>query len=94
MATIGIDAEIILDNQGYFVLPGTYRLKQPRIRKVTTRADGAESYVDLGAGKRVWSMVILCRNDLQKYDGTLQSFRLVVPRRAPYELHWQCWHND
>lgn len=70
MPTIGQDCEIILDNQGYFVVPGTYRMKQPRIRKATTRADGSESYVDLGAGKRVWSMIILCRNDTVKYDGT------------------------
>jgi hypothetical protein len=70
MATIGVDCEIILDSTGYFVVPGTYRMKQPRIRKATTRADGAESYVDLGPGKRVWSMIILCKNDLLKYDGT------------------------
>jgi len=45
-------------------------MKQPRVRKATVRADGGESYVDLGPGKRVWSMVILCLNDLLKYDGT------------------------
>jgi len=69
MAQIGIDCELIIDNQPYFVLPKTFRMRQPRIRKATTRADGAESYVDLGPGKRVWSMIILCRNDLVKYDG-------------------------
>lgn len=70
MAQIGIDAEIILDNQGYFVRPSTYHMKQPRIRKATVRADGNEAYVDLGPGKRVWSMTILCINDLLRYDGT------------------------
>src|SRR5919109_876088 len=70
MATIGVDAEIILDGTGYFVKPGTYLMKQPRIRKATIRADGGESYVDLGPGKREWSMVLLCVNDLVKYDGT------------------------
>ena len=70
MSTIGIDCECILDGTGYFVKPGTYRMKQPRIRKATVRADGGESYVDLGPGKRVWSMVMLCLNDLLKYDGT------------------------
>ncbi len=70
MATIGIDCELILDGTGYFVKPGTYRMKQPRIRKATVRADGGESYVDLGPGKRTWSMIVLCLNELLKYDGT------------------------
>ena len=70
MATIGVDCECILDGSGYFVKPGTYRMKQPRVRKATVRADSGESYVDLGPGKRVWSMILLCMNDLLKYDGT------------------------
>lgn len=70
MATPGQDCEIVLDGNGYFVKPGTYVMKQPRIRKATIRADGGESYVDLGPGKREWSMVLLCVNDLLKYDGT------------------------
>lgn len=70
MSTIGVDCEVVLDGIGYFVVPGTYRMKQPRIRKATTRADGSESYVDLGPGKRVWSMIILCKNDTIKYDGS------------------------
>jgi hypothetical protein len=69
MATIGIDCELILDGTGYFVKPGTYRMRQPRIRKTTVRADGGLSYVDLGPGKRTWSMVILCLNDTLRYDG-------------------------
>ncbi len=71
MATIGIDCEIILDGTGYFVKPGTFKMKQPRVRKATVRVDGGESYVDLGPGKRAWSMIILCLNDMLKYDGTL-----------------------
>ncbi|GCF11218.1 hypothetical protein [Dictyobacter arantiisoli] len=70
MPTIGIDCEIILDGTGYFVKPGSYQLQQPRIRKAMVRADGSESYVDLGPGKRFWSMVILCFNELTRYDGT------------------------
>jgi hypothetical protein len=70
MATIGIDCELILDGTGYFIKPGTYHLQQPRIRKMTVRADGGLSYVDLGPGKRNWSMVVLCLNDLLRYDGT------------------------
>jgi hypothetical protein len=71
LSTIGVDCEIILDGTGYFVKPGTFKMKQPRVRKATVRADGGESYVDLGPGKRTWSLVILCLNDMLKYDGTL-----------------------
>jgi hypothetical protein len=74
MATIGIDCEVIIDGTGYFVKPATYTMQQPRIRKATTRADGGEAYVDLGPGKRRWSMVILCFNDLTCYDGTPTTF--------------------
>ena len=65
-----MDCELILDGTGYFIKPGTYQMKQPRIRKATVRADGGLSYVDLGPGKRRWSMVVLCKNDLLRYDGT------------------------
>lgn len=70
MPTIGLDAEVIIDGNGFFVRPGSYTVKQPRIRKATVRADAGESYIDLGPGRREWSMIILCINDLQKYDGT------------------------
>jgi hypothetical protein len=70
MPQIGLDCELILDNSGYFVKPGSYVMRQPRVRKATVRADGGESYVDLGPGKRAWSMVILCKNDLVRYDST------------------------
>jgi hypothetical protein len=70
MPAIGLDCEIVLDNNGYFVKPGSYAVKHPRIRKATVRADGGESYIDLGPGRRQWSMIILCLNDLLKYDGT------------------------
>ena len=70
MATIGLDCEIILDNTGYWIKPDSFTLKQPRIRKATVRADAGESYIDLGPGRREWSMTVLCLNDLLKYDGT------------------------
>jgi hypothetical protein len=69
MATIGVDAEVLIDGSPYFIRPGSYVCHQPRIRKATIRADGGEAYVDLGPGKRVWSMVILCINELARYDG-------------------------
>lgn len=68
--TIGQNCELILDGTGYFVRPGSYKMHQPRVRKATVRADGGESYVDLGPGKRIWSMIILCINDLVGYDGS------------------------
>ena len=76
MSTIGVDCELIIDSTGYFVKPGTYKMKQPRVRKATVRADGGESYVDLGPGKRAWSMVVLCLNELLKYDGTQTGLTL------------------
>jgi hypothetical protein len=71
MTVIGTDCELILDGQGYFIKPGTYQVKQPRIRHASYRADGSLSYVDLGPGKRLWSMTILAHNDLLRYDGSL-----------------------
>ncbi|HLZ58634.1 MAG TPA: hypothetical protein VKR06_16975 [Ktedonosporobacter sp.] len=90
MPAIGIDAQILLDSFGYFIKPGTYQVKQPRIRHVTYRADGSLSYVDLGPGKRVWSMTILARNELLRYDGTPvgltgQQYRDAL--RASYTSH-------
>lgn len=69
MTQIGLDCEIILDGTGYFVKPGTYHMRQPRNRQVTLRADGGNAYVDLGPGKRIWEMTILCMNELKRYDG-------------------------
>src|SRR5581483_2845017 len=70
MATIGQDCEVIINGTGFFVKPRSYKMQQPRIRKATVRADGGQAYVDLGPGRRVWSMTILCLNDQTKYDGT------------------------
>jgi hypothetical protein len=70
MPTIGVDCEIILDGTGYFIKPGSYQVKQPRIRHASYRADGSLAYVDVGPGKRTWSMIILARNELLRYDGT------------------------
>jgi hypothetical protein len=71
MPTIGTDCELILDGTGYFIKPGSYLVKQPRIRHTSYRADGSLAYVDLGPGKRIWSMIILARNELPRYDGAL-----------------------
>ncbi len=73
MSTIGIDCELILDGTGYFIKPGSYLVKQPRIRRASYRADGSLAYVDLGPGRHTWSMTILARNELLRYDGTPSS---------------------
>jgi len=70
MPTIGLDGEIILDGTAYMVQPDSFKMRQPRIRQATIRADGSEGYVDLGPGKREWSMTILCVNDLLRSDST------------------------
>src|SRR5258708_27314410 len=59
-------------------------MHRPRVRKAAVRADGAESYVDLGPGKRTWGMVVLCMNDLLKYDGTLTGSDGQTYRDALY----------
>lgn len=73
MSTIGYDCELILDGMGYFVKPGSYSVAQPRIRQASYRADGSLSYIDLGPGRRLWSMIILARNELRRYDGSTLS---------------------
>ena len=74
MATVGVDAELIIDGNPFFIRPGTYKMHEPRVRKATVRLDGGEAYVDLGPGKRVWTMVILAVNELTKYDGSSTGF--------------------
>src|SRR2546421_6151523 len=70
MATIGVDCEVIIDGTGFYLAAGSYTMRQPRTREMTLRADSGASYVDLGPGKRVWSMTVLCLNELARYDGT------------------------
>lgn len=70
MATVGVDCEVALDGTGYWVKPGSYQAARPRVRRATVRADGNESYVDLGPGKRVWRFTALALNELTNYDGT------------------------
>jgi hypothetical protein len=89
MPTVGVDCEVILDGTGYFVRPKSYKMQQPRIRKATVRADGGQAYVDLGPGRRIWTLTILCVNDQLKYDGTPtgisgQQYRDAL--RASYTL--------
>ena len=90
MPTVGVDCSVVIDSVGYFVKPISYKMQQQRIRHVSYRADGSLAYVDLGPGKRVWSMTILARNELLRYDGaptglTGQQYRDAL--RASYTGH-------
>ncbi len=67
----GLDCEIVLDGTGYFLQPTSYLMRQPRLSRASYRADGSLAYIDLGSGKRSWSMTVLACNDLVRYDGTL-----------------------
>ncbi len=69
MATVGIDCQVILDGQGYLIAPHSYHVQRPRIRRSTLTVSGAERWVDLGPGKRVWQFAVLALNDLQTYGG-------------------------
>jgi hypothetical protein len=69
MPTIGLDCEIILDGNGYFLKPTSYRMRQQRVRHISYRADGGLAYTDLGPGRRTWNMIVLARNEMKCYDG-------------------------
>jgi hypothetical protein len=73
MPTVGIDCEIMLDGNGYFVKPESYIVRQPRLSKASYRADGGLAYVDLGPGRRTWSLTILALNELKQYNGIVSS---------------------
>lgn len=70
---IGQNCHIILDGTGYYVKPLSYKIKRPRIAKAQYRADGSLSFVDIGPGKRTFTMTILAKNELPNYDGTTNS---------------------
>ena len=69
MATLGVDSQIILDGNGYYVEPRTYSMKWIRLRKSAVTKGGQERYTDLGPGKRLWHMILLCLNNLPDYTG-------------------------
>ena len=90
MPNIAYDCELTIDGTGYYIKPNTYTVKQPRIRQASYRANGTLAYVDLGPGRRIWSMTILALNELRRYDGTIiattgQQFRDAL--RASYTNH-------
>jgi hypothetical protein len=86
MPTVGVDCQVIVDGGGYFVEPGTYMVRQPRLRKATITKSGAERYVDAGPGRREWEMTILCLNELPGYGAPVSASgeALRIALRASY----------
>jgi hypothetical protein len=90
MPTIGVDAQVIIDGNGYFIEPHTYVMHRARIRRSTIVKGGGERYVDLGPGKREWHMTLLCLNQLNDYPGAqlgLNGRQLREQARASYEKY-------
>ncbi|HLJ67753.1 MAG TPA: hypothetical protein VKX16_10385 [Chloroflexota bacterium] len=79
MATIGVDCQLIIDGNGYFIEPGSYKVSRPRIRRAdltgvsaTGTAPGygaGERYVDRGPGKREFTFIVPCFNGMRDYTG-------------------------
>src|SRR5689334_9294024 len=79
MPTIGTDCQIILDGQGYWIEPASYKILRPRVRRadltgiaatgVGPGAGAGERYVDRGPGKREFQFICVCFNNIQSYAG-------------------------
>src|SRR5947209_4746081 len=76
MPTIGLDCNVILDGQGYWIMNDSYRMERPRVHRGTyNRTSSAGSsgvgmrYVDMGPGKRVWSMDVICYQAIRDFAG-------------------------
>jgi hypothetical protein len=80
MPAIGVDCQLILDGNGYWLEPASFRVARPRVRRADLTgiaADPAgagtgagESYSDRGPGKRVWSFIVVAFNGMTTYAGT------------------------
>src|SRR5579884_2385357 len=78
MPTIGLDCEIILDGQGYWVERESFAVRRPRIRRAdVTRvvasggAGVGERYVDQGPGKREWTFMVICWQAIRDFTGAV-----------------------
>lgn len=81
MATIGLDCQLILDGQGYFIEPSSFVVTRPRVRsaqhnrQVAVGGNGAgERYIDTGPGKREWAFTIIAYQAIRDYAGREVSF--------------------
>jgi hypothetical protein len=80
MPTIGLDCQIILDGQGYWIDPQSFTMARPRVRRAdltktaATQSSGygagvAERYLDLGPGKRQWVFIVQAFQVMLDYSG-------------------------
>src|SRR5690242_7804808 len=86
---VGTVGQLAINGYYYWILPNTYMTYQPRLRKATPRADGQESYVDTGLGKRIWRFTILALSDLSAYNDTpyyLTTDQVASTLEASYAL--------
>ena len=87
MPTIGLDCQIIIDGTGYWIDPASYHMARPRVRSSTYNHQAAsnhlgvgERYVDMGPGKREWTLIVIAWQAIDDYTGarvasTGQQFR-------------------
>ena len=73
MPTVGEDCSVILDGNGYFVKPGSYRIEVPKIMAAEPDAAAGPAAVNLGAGKQVWHFTALAYSNHLNHNGTVNS---------------------
>ena len=79
MPTVGTDCQIILDGNGYYLEPASFKVTRPRIRRAELTGQSAtgtapgfgagERYVDRGPGKREWTFIVAAFNTMLSYAG-------------------------
>ena len=87
MPTVGEDCSVILDGNGYFVEPGTYRVEISKIVATAPDAAAGPAAVDLGAGKQVWHFTVLAYTNHLNRNGTVNATSAAAYRanlRASY----------
>jgi hypothetical protein len=73
MPTVGEDCTVVLDGNGYFIRPGSYRVEVPKIIATAPEAAAGPAAVDLGAGKQVWHFTALAYSNHLNHNGTVNA---------------------
>ena len=71
MPNVGEDCSVVLDGNGYFVKPGSYRVEVPKIVAADPDAPAGPAAVDLGAGKQIWHFTVLAYSNHLNHNGTV-----------------------
>lgn len=75
MPTIGLDCHLILDGQGYWIEPASFKVARPRVRSATLNrtmggsVGAGERTLDQGPGKREWTFIVLAFQAIRDYTG-------------------------